>query len=116
MLLSLFANLIKYPFEFAKTRLQLRDGPGAVTNPIVMIRKVLMTEGISALYTGCSTLIVGTVFKVSVRFLSFDTIKNSLSDDAGKLSKTNGILAGMVAGCVEALVAVTPTERIKTAL
>ncbi|OAA58928.1 Mitochondrial carrier domain protein [Niveomyces insectorum RCEF 264] len=81
-----------------------------------MIRHVVKTEGIAKLYTGCSTLIVGTMFKASVRFLSFDTIKNSLANDKGQLSKRNGVLAGMVAGCVESAVAVTPTERIKTAL
>ena len=81
-----------------------------------MIRQVVATEGLSGLYTGCSTLILGTIFKASVRFLSFDAIKNSLSDETGRLTPLNGMLAGMVAGCVESLVAVTPTERIKTAL
>lgn len=37
-------------------------------------------------------------------------------DDAGRLGTARGILAGMVAGAVESVVAVTPTERIKTAL
>ncbi|KAL1869685.1 hypothetical protein VTK73DRAFT_3059 [Phialemonium thermophilum] len=107
-----------YPFEFAKTRLQLRDASNIreVTNPIVMIRQIVNTEGVGALYTGCSTLIAGTIFKASVRFLSFDSIRNALTDDNGKLSSVNGMLAGMVAGCVESAVAVTPTERIKTAL
>ncbi|CAK7231491.1 hypothetical protein SCUCBS95973_007936 [Sporothrix curviconia] len=109
-----------YPFEFAKTRLQLRQDVGsktvAITNPITMIRHVVATEGVAKLYTGCSTLIVGTMFKASVRFLSFDAIRNSLSNEKGQLSKANGVLAGMVAGCVESAVAVTPTERIKTAL
>ncbi len=81
-----------------------------------MIRQIVAIEGVAALYTGCSTLILGTVFKASVRFLSFDAIKNRLADDNGKLSGASGILAGMVAGCVESVVAVTPTERIKTAL
>lgn len=109
-----------YPFEFAKTRLQLRQDVGsraaAITNPITMIRHVVQTEGVAKLYTGCSTLIVGTMFKASVRFLSFDAIRNSLSNEQGQLSRANGVLAGMVAGCVESAVAVTPTERIKTAL
>lgn len=39
-----------------------------------------------------------------------------LADSNGKLSPGRGILAGMVAGAVESVVAVTPTERIKTAL
>lgn len=109
-----------YPFEFAKTRLQLRQEAGSkaanITNPITMIRHVVQTEGVAKLYTGCSTLIVGTMFKASVRFLSFDAIRNSLANEKGQLSKANGVLAGMVAGCVESAVAVTPTERIKTAL
>lgn len=98
--------------------MQLRDAPGAkvTTNPLVMIRQIVRTEGVGALYTGCSTLIAGTVFKASVRFLSFDSIRNALADENGKLGSGKGMLAGMTAGCVESLVAVTPTERIKTAL
>jgi solute carrier family 25 (mitochondrial citrate transporter), member 1 len=68
------------------------------------------------LYTGCSTLVVGTTFKAGVRFLSFDSVRNLFADDHGRLSPANGVLAGMVAGCVESVVAVTPTERIKTAM
>ena len=60
--------------------------------------------------------IQGTTAKAAVRFLSYDTIRNSLADDSGKLSAGRGILAGMVAGAVESVLAVTPTERIKTAL
>lgn len=48
--------------------------------------------------------------------MSYDTIRNSLSDEHGKLSAGGGILAGMAAGAVESVLAVTPTERIKTAL
>jgi solute carrier family 25 citrate transporter 1 len=58
----------------------------------------------------------GTTAKAGVRFLSYDTIRNALADDSGKLSAGRGILAGMVAGAVESVLAVTPTERIKTAL
>lgn len=99
-----------------------------------MLLEVARVEGIRGVYTGCSTLVVvcgqtssdyptisshinqGTAFKAGVRFLTFDAIKNALSDDSGKLSASRGILAGMAAGCVESVVAVTPTERIKTAL
>jgi solute carrier family 25 citrate transporter 1 len=48
--------------------------------------------------------------------LSFDTIKNLLAREDGSLSAGRGILAGMVAGATESLLAVTPTERVKTAL
>ncbi|OKO98829.1 hypothetical protein PENSUB_8746 [Penicillium subrubescens] len=58
----------------------------------------------------------GTAGKAAVRFLSYDTIRNVLSDENGKLSAGGGLLAGMAAGAVESVLAVTPTERIKTAL
>lgn len=105
--------------------MQLRDIPSAAgtgaaakitRNPLILIRDIVRTEGLSALYTGCTTLVVGTAFKASVRFLTFDSIKNALADEKGHLSKTSGMVAGMMAGCVESVVAVTPTERIKTAL
>jgi solute carrier family 25 (mitochondrial citrate transporter), member 1 len=48
--------------------------------------------------------------------MSYDSIKNLLADETGKLGPMRGIAAGMVAGVVESVVAVTPTERIKTAL
>lgn len=49
-------------------------------------------------------------------FLSYDSIRNSLTDDHGRLSPSRGILAGMVVGAVESVLADTPTERTKTAL
>ncbi|PYH89947.1 putative tricarboxylate transport protein [Aspergillus ellipticus CBS 707.79] len=104
-----------YPFEFAKTRLQLGD-PSSTKNPFRLLRQVAASEGIGAIYTGCTSLIVGTMLKAGVRFVCFDAIKNQLADSSGRLSPANGILAGMVAGGFESVLAVTPTERIKTAL
>ncbi|KAI9376518.1 mitochondrial carrier domain-containing protein [Aspergillus egyptiacus] len=111
-----------YPFEFAKTRAQLSQKlAGGVStpiskNPFAVISQTARQDGIRAIYTGCSTLILGTAFKAGVRFLSFDSIRNLLADSDGRLSPARGILSGMVAGMVESVVAVTPTERIKTAL
>ncbi|KAL4920915.1 mitochondrial carrier domain-containing protein [Aspergillus aurantiobrunneus] len=111
-----------YPFEFAKTRAQLSHKAAGGTsgpvskNPFAVIFQTARQDGVRAIYTGCSTLIFGTAFKAGVRFLSFDTIRNLLADADGALSPARGILAGMVAGTVESVVAVTPTERIKTAL
>lgn len=123
--LSLFAGAIAgateaaitYPFEFSKTRAQLPHAiSGRKPNIYCILSKVAREEGVRAIYTGCSTLIVGTAFKASVRFLTFDSIKNLLADEHGQLSPPRGVAAGMAAGCVESIVAVTPTERIKTAL
>ncbi|KAH5750647.1 hypothetical protein HBI17_097600 [Parastagonospora nodorum] len=105
-----------YPFEFAKTRAQLQASTTGSRNPFAVIANVAKSDGIGAIYTGCSTLIVGTAFKAGVRFLSFDSIRTRLADERGVLSPARGLLAGMMAGAVESVVAVTPTERVKTAL
>ncbi|KAL8977026.1 MAG: hypothetical protein Q9205_007092 [Flavoplaca limonia] len=49
-----------YPFEFAKTRVQLRNQSGAASskNPFLVVSQVLRNEGYRALYKGCSTLVV----------------------------------------------------------
>ncbi|KAJ5677232.1 uncharacterized protein N7477_002865 [Penicillium maclennaniae] len=108
---------ITYPFEYSKTRVQLLDN-GAVrtSNPFRLIFQVAKLEGVGALYKGCSTLVIGTTVKAAVRFVSYDTIRNAVADDRGVLSPGRGMLAGMIAGAVESVLAVTPTERIKTAL
>lgn len=108
---------VTYPFEFSKTRAQLPEFSGArKPGVLTILSKVAKEDGVRAIYTGCSTLIVGTAFKAGVRFLTYDSIKNVLADESGKLSMGRGIVAGMAAGSVEAVVAVAPTERIKTAL
>ena len=105
----------QYPFEFAKTNVQLQNNYGT-NNPLRIIYNIAQSQGATALYTGCTTLMVGTTAKAAVRFLAFDTIKSKLVDSNGKLSPGRGIIAGMGAGVVESVLAVTPSERIKTAL
>lgn len=52
-----------------------------------------------------------------MRFLFFDQIKESFADpETGTLSPLRNLLAGMTAGVIASITAVTPTERIKTAL
>lgn len=115
-----------YPFEFAKTRVQLRDS-GALSaskakavrsrNPFLVVRDVYRKEGARALYKGCTVMIVGSVGKDAVRFLGFDTIKNTFKDrETGALTPGRNLLAGMASGVVASATAVTPSERLKTAL
>lgn len=109
----------QYPFEFAKTRVQLREQKGQPTpkNPFKVVAQVYQKEGIAALYKGCSTLVIGSVGKDGIRFLSFDTIKNQFKDpETGTLTPLRSLAAGMVSGIVASITCVTPTERIKTAL
>lgn len=108
--------LATYPFEYAKTRVQLQTVPGLHHNPFAVIMNVARTDGLGAIYTGCSTLVLGTAFKVGVRFFSFNYFRRHLADSNGALTPTRGILAGALAGMAESVVAVTPTERLKTFL
>lgn len=110
-------GVVTYPFEFAKTRLQLVDKSSkASRNPLVLIYNVSKTQGVSSLYVGCPAFVVGNTVKASVRFLGFDYIKSLLADKNGKLSGPRGVIAGLGAGLLESVVAVTPFEAIKTAL
>jgi solute carrier family 25 citrate transporter 1 len=68
------------------------------------------------LYSGCSALVTGNALKAGVRFVSYDYFKNRLADENGKISPGRSLIAGMGAGAVEALLAVTPSETIKTKL
>lgn len=108
---------ITYPFEFAKTRLQLLDKASTASrNPLVLIFGSVKSQGLSSIYVGCPAFIVGNTAKAGIRFLGFDTIKNLLRDPVtGELSGTRGVVAGLGAGLLESVVAVTPFEAIKTA-
>ncbi|KUJ19390.1 mitochondrial carrier [Mollisia scopiformis] len=113
-------GFLTYPFEFAKTRIQLRSSSPRSPlprNPYSIVLTIYRTEGLRALYKGCGALVFGSVGKDAVRFLSFDTVKNAFRDkETGTLTPARNMLAGMTAGVVASVCAVTPTERIKTAL
>lgn len=112
-------SFLTYPFEFAKTRVQLKSAANIPTprNPFLVVANVVKTEGPRALYLGCTTLVTGTIAKDAIRFMSFDSIKRAFADpQTGSLSPLRSLLAGMTAGVVASTFAVTPTERVKTAL
>jgi len=67
-------------------------------------------------YAGCTTLIIGNSAKAGIRFVAFDQYKKLLADENGKVSGPRNVLAGFGAGVTESLLAVTPTESIKTTL
>ncbi|KAJ3476169.1 hypothetical protein NLI96_g11347 [Meripilus lineatus] len=123
---------LTYPTEFVKTRSQFG---GQKESPITIIRSTLATKGITGLYSGCTALIIGTLItsyiqrlpqsssvliqgnaaKAGVRFVSYDHFKSLLADEQGKVTAAKSLLAGLGAGTMEALFAVTPSETIKYA-
>ncbi|KAF9813667.1 hypothetical protein IEO21_05438 [Rhodonia placenta] len=104
---------VTYPTEYVKTRSQFsgkREGPWTI------VRTTLQTKGVIGLYSGCMALVVGNSIKAGVRFLSYDHFKHMLADPEGKVSAPRSLAAGLGAGMMEAIFAVTPSETIKTKL
>ncbi|VUC24376.1 unnamed protein product [Clonostachys rosea] len=100
---------ITYPAEFAKTRSQLNTR-------LAEGQKLPWPPFGKQWYAGCTTLIIGNSAKAGIRFVAFDQYKRMLADADGKLSGPRTVLAGFGAGVTESLLAVTPTESIKTTL
>ncbi|KAI8829396.1 mitochondrial tricarboxylate transporter [Chytriomyces cf. hyalinus JEL632] len=120
---------VTYPTEFVKTQLQLQGKATPAqqasstmhatkhfTGPLDVIRVTLKQHGVLGLYRGLSALVIGTASKAGVRFLVFDQMKALLADKDGKVSGPRMMIAGLGAGVMEAVIAVTPTETIKTKL
>ncbi|KAF8877567.1 mitochondrial tricarboxylate transporter [Gymnopilus junonius] len=104
---------VTYPTEFVKTRSQFG---GQRESPIKILKDTLRTKGFSGLYSGCTALVVGNSLKAGVRFVSYDHFKSMLADPQGKVSAPRSLVAGLGAGMMEAIFAVTPSETIKTKL
>ncbi|KAJ3027679.1 UNVERIFIED_CONTAM: hypothetical protein HDU68_003320, partial [Siphonaria sp. JEL0065] len=90
--------------------------PKPFAGPLDVVKVTVRKHGFFGLYRGLSALVLGTASKAGVRFLVFDQIKAALANKEGKVTGVRMMLAGLGAGCVEAVVAVTPTETIKTKL
>ncbi|KAF9433902.1 hypothetical protein BGZ76_008828 [Entomortierella beljakovae] len=117
--------VITYPTEFVKTQLQLQDGAKgsaarkgvtAPRGPIEILVTTVRTQGVAAVYTGLSAMVIGNTAKAGVRFFSFEQFKHLLRDSEGKTTGVRSVLAGLGAGMTEAILVVTPSETIKTKL
>ncbi|KAJ1558763.1 hypothetical protein HK096_005132, partial [Nowakowskiella sp. JEL0078] len=116
---------ITYPTEFAKTQLQLQsrsstiklaENSVAFTGPIDVIKHTVKKKGFFGIYKGVDAVVIGASAKAAVRFLAFEQLKKAFSDGNGKLDGSKRVLAGFGAGVLEAVIAVTPSETIKTKL
>jgi len=109
-----------WPMEYIKTQLQLQKRvPGVEPNFKGIISGLVYTTkttGFFSLYRGLSVTLVGSIPKSGIRFGGNAWCKKMLADEKGKLTMSKQFLAGMGAGTIEAIVAVTPMETIKTKL
>lgn len=76
----------------------------------------MQTHGFLGLYKGLGVTLLFSVPKAGIRFGGNAYFKEKLADGEGKLTMTKQFMAGVGAGCVEATLAVTPMESIKTKL
>lgn len=110
---------ITYPFEFLKTQAQFAprvSADGKAPGLISITQSTYARYGIKGFYSGVGALVAGNAVKAGVRFLAYDEFKKMLVDKDGKLSGGRSLLAGLGAGMAEAVLAVTPSETIKTKL
>ena len=82
----------------------------------MVVRQTVAKHGITGLYSGCGALVAGNALKAGVRVLSYDHFKDMLKNEEGKLTAPRSLLAGLGAGMMEAIFAVTPSETIKYAV
>ena len=102
---------ITYPTEFVKTVQQIRSKDKMGIKQIVS--GTIKEQGIFGLYRGLSCLVVFSIPKAGVRFGSKDFFDTHFFTTK---STFNTFLSGGLAGCCEALIAVTPMETLKTKL
>ncbi|KAL7420768.1 hypothetical protein Q5752_004720 [Cryptotrichosporon argae] len=105
---------VTFPLESLKTQLQFAALDGKRMTPYGLLRDTVQQRGVAGLYAGVTAVVIGNAVKAGVRFTTYDQFKALLTDSEGKLSAPRSMLAGLGAGMAEAVVAVTPSETIKT--
>jgi len=109
-----------WPMEYMKTQLQLQKIVPGVKPPFTGVISGLVytvnTTGFFSLYKGLDVTLVGSIPKAGIRFGGNAYCKKLLMDKNGKLNMGQQFMAGVGAGTIEAIFAVTPMETIKTKL
>uniref|UniRef100_A0AAV1TJ63 Tricarboxylate transport protein n=1 Tax=Peronospora matthiolae TaxID=2874970 RepID=A0AAV1TJ63_9STRA len=105
-----------WPMEMIKTNLQLGTMRAQYKGMVSGFRYHIQTDGVRSLYRGLAPVLVGSIPKAGIRFGAFDYLKRQLADENGTTSAVRNLAAGMMAGAVEAVLATTPIETIKTKL
>ncbi|XP_047136736.1 tricarboxylate transport protein B, mitochondrial isoform X1 [Hydra vulgaris] len=107
--------LCTFPTEYVKTQLQL-DSRAAVpkyTGILNCISTTIKNHGFFGLYRGLSSLLYGSIPKSSVRFSTYEFLRNRMADSHGKLTHSATLMCGLGAGVAEAVLVVCPMETIK---
>uniref|UniRef100_A0A0G4GDC5 Mitochondrial carrier protein n=1 Tax=Chromera velia CCMP2878 TaxID=1169474 RepID=A0A0G4GDC5_9ALVE len=106
---------VTMPLDTVKTRMQLAGGG---TSSIGVARSIVQNDGVSGLYRGMSAMLAQVSLKAAIRFLAYEQIRSSFcmvldKETQKKNAITLNFFSGVLAGFTEAVVWVTPTERLK---
>lgn len=123
--------IIMYPTEYVKTHLQLQDKKNPRYHGMIdCYRQTVRENGFLGLYRGVTPLVIGSIPKQASRWGSYECSCSGMLElkrylfgisSQQRLTKKDLTMAeisvcGFIAGSVEALVAVVPTETVKTVL
>lgn len=95
--------VITMPFEVTKNRIQLSHGPPGIA---ANMRDTIARAGPAGLYYGLQPQLVQVAAKGAIRFTAVERFKSVLPPGSS-------FTAGTLAGLVEAVIWVVPTERLK---
>nr|XP_019954605.1 PREDICTED: tricarboxylate transport protein, mitochondrial-like [Paralichthys olivaceus] len=106
---------ITFPTEYVKTQLQLDEkaNPPKYKGVGDCVKQTVQGHGVKGLYRGLSSLVYGSIPKSAVRFGVFEFLSNHAKDESGRLDSTRGLLCGLGAGVLEAVLVVCPMETVK---
>lgn len=110
-----------HPLDTIKVRMQLsrssRGKGGKARGFLATGAAIIKKETPLGLYKGLGAVVSGIVPKMAIRFASFETYKDFLTDKkTGKTSSPSIFLAGLGAGVTEAVAVVCPMEVVKIRL
>jgi solute carrier family 25 citrate transporter 1 len=120
-------SFVTYPTEYVKTHLQLQSKVRPRYSGIAdCFGKTIQEHGVFGLYRGMTPILVGSIPKQASRWGAYESatagiirMKTSLLGTVDKkkpLTLAEVSFCGFLAGSFEAIVAVVPTETIKTKL
>jgi len=116
-------STVVWPMEYIKTQLQLHEkvkvGGQApkFTGIYSCARYTVKTSGVLSLYRGLGPILAFSIPKAGIRFGGYKYLSNLVKDPkTDKVSIYGDLLAGTGAGVIEAILAVTPQETLKTRL
>jgi len=102
-----------WPMEMIKTQLQLNRKFNGFFD---CAKYTYQQNGVLGFYRGLAPVLIGSIPKAGIRFGGFNIIQGKLKNDDGSISPLKNFVAGVCAGSLEAIVAVTPIETVKTKL